>query len=112
MARSSRASASGEVSKRSACVSGSGGTTCACGAVNGLAHGIVIEATHQFADQLHLTAQELLKLGAVERVVEEKDFSAEFYEGLKADIAAFFAKKKGISGEELIAARYARFRKF
>ena len=43
------------------------------------------------AERLHLTAHDLLGLGAVERVVEEKDFSAEFYEGLKADIAAFFA---------------------
>lgn len=64
------------------------------------------------AERLHLTAQELLKLGAVERVIEEKGFSTEFYEGLKADIAAFFAKKCTESGDELIAARYARFRKF
>lgn len=61
---------------------------------------------------LKLTASDLIALGAVDRVIEEKGFSEEFFASLKADIAAFFEEKAKVSAEELIETRYRRFRKF
>ena len=61
---------------------------------------------------LKLTASDLIALGAVDRVIEEKGFSEEFFASLKADIAAFFEEKAKIPAEELIETRYRRFRKF
>ena len=63
-------------------------------------------------DCLKLTANDLIGLGAVDRVVEEKGFSEEFFASLKAEIAAFFAAKAKIPAEELVEERYRRFRKF
>ncbi|MCI8413446.1 MAG: acetyl-CoA carboxylase carboxyl transferase subunit alpha [Clostridia bacterium] len=64
------------------------------------------------ADALRLTAPELYKRGAVERVIEEKEFGDAFFAQLKQDIAAFFREKNGIAKEERTQARYARFRAF
>ena len=61
---------------------------------------------------LKLTAEDLLRLGAVEKVVKENGFNDEFYERLGRDIAAFFAVKSEVPAESLVEARYARFRKF
>ena len=61
---------------------------------------------------LKLTAQDLLSLRAVERVIEEKEFSDEFFSELKERIAAFFESKRGVPAEALVEARYGRFRKF
>ena len=61
---------------------------------------------------LKLTASDLIALGAVDRVIEEKGFSEEFFASLKADIAAFFEEKAKVPAEELIETRYRRFRKF
>ena len=44
--------------------------------------------------------------------VPEGDFSEEFFADLKADIVRFFRAKRGVSAEELVEARYKRFRKF
>ena len=61
---------------------------------------------------LKLTADNLQKLGAVERVLPENGFGEEFFAKLKEDIAAFFAEKSQIPAETLIEKRYERFRKF
>lgn len=61
---------------------------------------------------LKLTAEDLLRLGAVEKVVKENGFNDEFYERLGRDIAAFFAEKSEVPAESLVEARYERFRKF
>ncbi len=61
---------------------------------------------------LKLTAEDLLSLHAVERVIEEKEFSDGFFEELKERIAAFFESKRGIPADALVEARYGRFRKF
>ncbi len=61
---------------------------------------------------LKMTASDLFALSAVERVIPEENFSEKFYESLKEDIAAFFKKQKKIPPEELVEARYRRFRKF
>ena len=61
---------------------------------------------------LKLTASDLIALGAVDRVIEEKGFSEEFFASLKADISAFFEEKAKVPAEELIETRYRRFRKF
>lgn len=66
----------------------------------------------QASECLKLTAQDLLSLHAVERVIEEKGFSDEFFEGLKKDVAQFFAEKSKVPAEELVEARYERFRRF
>ena len=61
---------------------------------------------------LKLTADNLQKLGAVERVLPENGFGEEFFAKLKEDIVAFFAEKSQIPAETLIEKRYERFRKF
>ncbi len=61
---------------------------------------------------LKLTADNLQKLGAVERVLPENGFGEEFFAKLKEDIAAFFAEKSQVPAETLIEKRYERFRKF
>lgn len=61
---------------------------------------------------LKLTADNLQKLGAVERVLPENGFGEEFFAKLKEDIADFFAEKIQIPAETLIEKRYERFRKF
>ncbi len=66
----------------------------------------------QASECLKLTAQDLLELKAVERVVEEQGFSDAFFEGLKESIAAFFEGQKAIPADTLVEKRYARFRKF
>ena len=64
------------------------------------------------AEALKLTAPELLKKKAVERVIEEKDFSDGYFAALKSDIAEFFKKKAAVPVEQLVAERYKRFRAF
>ena len=66
----------------------------------------------QAAECLKMTAPDLIKLGAVERVIPEQGFSEAFYASLKEQIAAFFAAKSKLSADRLVEERYARFRKF
>ena len=66
----------------------------------------------QAAECLKMTAPDLIKLGAVERVIPEQDFSEAFYASLKEQIAAFFEAKSKLSADRLVEERYARFRKF
>ena len=61
---------------------------------------------------LKLTAADLKELGAVERVLPENEFNEEFFQSLKADIAAFFEQKCAVPAETLVEERYERFRKF
>ena len=64
------------------------------------------------AECLKMTAPDLIRLGAVERVIPEQGFSPDFYVGLKAQIVSFFEEKSRIPAADLVEARYARFRKF
>lgn len=61
---------------------------------------------------LKLTANDLFGLHAVERVLEEKGFSDEFFADLKESVAAFFESKKDVPPEQLVQQRYERFRKY
>lgn len=61
---------------------------------------------------LNLTANDLFALHAVERVLEEKGFSDEFFANLKESVAEFFESKRNIPPEQLVQQRYERFRKF
>ena len=61
---------------------------------------------------LKMTADDLISLGAVERVIPEEGFSDEFYSKLKTDIAQTFQRLKKIPAETLVENRYRRFRKF
>lgn len=61
---------------------------------------------------LKLTANDLFALHAVERVLEEKGFSDEFFANLKESVAELFESKKNIPPEQLVQQRYERFRKF
>ena len=61
---------------------------------------------------LKLTANDLFALHAVERVLEEKGFSDEFFANLKESVAEFFESKRNIPPEQLVQQRYERFRKF
>lgn len=67
------------------------------------------------AEVMRLTANDLCKLGIVEKVFEEpQDFSAENLEQvirpLKEEIARFLAEYGRMSEEELTEYRYMRFR--
>ena len=61
---------------------------------------------------LKMTADDLIALGAVERVIPEDGFSEGFYRKLKADVAETFRKLKKIPADTLVENRYRRFRKF
>lgn len=63
------------------------------------------------ADCLKLTAQDMQELGVVEQVVPEEDISAA-YEQIKSMLAAELPLLMGLSPDELLEARYERFRKF
>lgn len=64
------------------------------------------------SESLKMTAEDLISLGAVEKIVEENDFPETFFADLKEQIAAFFAEKKKIPVARLVEERYKRFRKF
>lgn len=64
------------------------------------------------AEALRITAPELLKKKAVERVIKENGFNEEYFESLKKEVYDFFAKKKKIPADELVDNRYKRFRAF
>ncbi len=71
--------------------------------------------TKEAAECLKLTAQELLKLKVVERIVREpQDYKKGFekvYQRLSKDLYSAFSQGQRLSGEELIQRRYRRFRK-
>lgn len=61
---------------------------------------------------LKLTAQDLLELGVIERIIEEPqgDF-APIYEALKTDLYETVSRNKALPVETLLDNRYGRFRK-
>lgn len=63
------------------------------------------------AQHLKLTANDLKKLGAVDRVIRENGFDDEFFAKLKSDIAAFFKEKQKLDKDVLTRQRYERFRR-
>ncbi len=71
--------------------------------------------TSQAAECLKLTAQELLELGVVERVLKEpKDPQKGFdkvYQRIERDLYSAFQQGLRLSGEELSRRRYQRFRR-
>lgn len=64
------------------------------------------------SESLKLTADDLVSLGAVEKIFEENDFPETFFEDMKEQIFRFFQQKKKVPADELIEERYRRFRKF
>lgn len=64
------------------------------------------------ADALKMTAPDLMKIKAVDKMILEQDFSEDFYTSLKKDIVRFVKKKMALDKDQLIDERYARFRKF
>ena len=64
------------------------------------------------SESLKLTADDLVSLGAVERIFEENDFPEAFFEDMKEQIYRFFQQKKEVPADELIEERDRRFRKF
>ena len=69
--------------------------------------------TAEASECLKLTAQDLFKLGVIERIIREpKDIESRLFDSLKNLIADTFAKKQAIDPDRLIEMRYNRFRKF
>lgn len=64
------------------------------------------------AKELKMTAPDLLLKGAVERVLSEDGFSDAYFESLKREVYEFFVRKSEIPTDELVDARYSRFRSF
>lgn len=68
------------------------------------------------AEVMKITAKDLLELGVVEQVIPEdipacKDNLEELSKDMKNRMHEFLEKAEGMSGEELAARRYDRFRK-
>lgn len=64
------------------------------------------------ADCLKMTAQDLLEMNAVEKVIPEPENFSEVYETLKTDLYQTLLQKKEIAIPVLLQNRYDRFRKF
>jgi acetyl-CoA carboxylase carboxyl transferase subunit alpha len=67
----------------------------------------------QAAEALKLTANDLFKLGVIERIIRQpqKNDDKAIFESLKMLVSRTFEKNLALSTEELTAARYERFRK-
>ena len=66
----------------------------------------------QAAEALKLTAQDLFRLGVIERIIRQpKADDTAMFESLKMLISRTFEKNLAIDSEELVQARYDRFRK-
>lgn len=68
------------------------------------------------AEVMKITAKDLLELGIVEQVIPEdipacRDNLEELSKDMKSRMMEFLEKAEGMSGEELVAQRYERFRK-
>ncbi len=69
--------------------------------------------TAEASECLKLTAQDLFKLGIIERIIREpKDVDSRLFDSLKSLIARTFEKKMSIDTDTLVDMRYNRFRKF
>ena len=70
--------------------------------------------TKEAAECLHLTAEELLRPGVVERAIREpKDYRdwGRLYQRLQRDLYSALSQGKRLSGQELAQRRYRRFRR-
>ena len=66
----------------------------------------------QAAEALKLTAQDLFDLGVIERIIRQpKAEDQAMFESLKLLISRTFEKNLALSSDELVNARYERFRK-
>ena len=64
------------------------------------------------AEQLKLTARDALRGGMIERIIPEQGLGRpEFYDRLRAELAAEYEGLRAMSAEALTEARYARFRR-
>lgn len=63
------------------------------------------------AKYLHLTAQDLLELGVIEKIVPETDPFERLYESLKGDLYQELTRAKQMDEAELLSRRYERFRR-
>ena len=61
------------------------------------------------AEKMKLTAQDLLELNIIDKIVEEKSFE-QTAEDLKAEIERSVAELKKLSAEELVESRYQKYR--
>jgi acetyl-CoA carboxylase carboxyl transferase subunit alpha len=69
------------------------------------------EKAAEAAESLRLTANDNYELGVVERIISEKGGDADrLFASLAADIWSWYMKMKVFSPEELVTARYRRFR--
>jgi acetyl-CoA carboxylase carboxyl transferase subunit alpha len=69
--------------------------------------------TAEASECLKLTAQDLFKLGVIERIIREpKDIESKLFDSLKNLIADTFDKKSALPIEKLVEMRYNRFRKY
>lgn len=66
----------------------------------------------QAAEVLKLTAQDMLSLGVVEKLIEEKEDMDEVYEMIKQDLSSEIKALKEKETAVLLEERYNRFRKF
>ena len=64
------------------------------------------------AENLKITAQDLFGMQVIDRVIVEDNFSNNYFKKLKKDILHFFKEKQKIEIQNLVEARYNRFRKF
>jgi len=67
--------------------------------------------TQEAAQYLKLTAQDLLSLGVIERIIDEQAGFDALFERLREDIYAFLLSMLALPGEVLLENRYQRFRK-
>ena len=71
------------------------------------------ERASEAANYLHLTANEVLGLGIVEKVIQEDGIEqAAMLERLSDEIAAWYGKASALSQDKLTARRYERYRRF
>ncbi len=66
--------------------------------------------TREAANHLKLTAEDLLAMGVVDRVVPEQDSREKLFGMLREELSGYLASVAGLSGEALAEKRYRRFR--
>ncbi|MDY3824119.1 acetyl-CoA carboxylase carboxyl transferase subunit alpha [Streptococcus sp.] len=65
------------------------------------------------AELMKITAGELLRMGVIDKVIPERGyFSSEVITMLKSDLIETFKELQALSAEDLVDARYQRFRKY
>lgn len=67
--------------------------------------------TEQAAEYLKLTAEDMLRLGVIEKILPEYQYNSTF-EGVKNELLKVLPRYTAMSGQDLRDHRYNRFRKF